>query len=232
MSEQTRVLVAYVTFHCKDGYWKLEPRARADALRSLCESVEKSGKRVSMYQIFPARCEYDFFAWLTIDCDTCESPDQFFGTFARAFTRHRIHFECPLTLVGITKPSMYVRPHENPQEIKPFDDDRKPYFVIYPFAKTCDWYLKSKEDRQQMMAGHIRLGKTYPAIKQLLLYSFGIQDQEFIVAYEMDDLPMFSDLVQDLRSTEARAYTLLDTPIIAGMLRTPEQLVDIFGSGD
>ena len=231
MPEQTQILVAYVTFRCKNSYWKLGPDDRADALGALCGRLEDSGKRVSMYQIFPARAEFDFLAWVTVDCDALDSPDRFLGKFASAFTPHRANFESPLTLVGITKPSVYVRPHENPQEIKPYDDDRKPYFVIYPFAKTSDWYLKPKEERQQLMSGHIRLGKTYPAIKQLLLYSFGIQDHEFIVAYEMDDLPLFSDLVQDLRSTEARAYTLLDTPIIAGVHRTPAQLAEIFGSG-
>ena len=113
-----------------------------------------------------------------------------------------------------SKPSVYAKQRENPQEIDPYSDERKPYFVIYPFAKTADWYLKEKDERMQLMAEHIRIGKKYPAIKQLLLYSFGIQDQEFIVSYEMDDLPLFSDLVQELRSTSARIYTLLDTPII------------------
>ena len=85
-----------------------------------------------------------------------------------------------------------------------------------------------REHRQLLMNGHIKLGREYPDIKQLLLYSVGIQDQEFIVAYEMEDLAMFSDLVMALRATLARDYTLLDTPIITGTHRTIDELVDIF----
>jgi chlorite dismutase len=75
------------------------------------------------------------------------------------------------------------------------------------------------------MNEHIKLGKQYPEIKQLLLYSFGLQDQEFVVAYETEDLAKFSDLVRELRGTEARRHTLLDTPIITGVHRTPEEFV-------
>lgn len=69
------------------------------------------------------------------------------------------------------------------------------------------------------MNEHIRLGKGYPQIKQLLLYSFGLQDQEFVVVCEMEDLPLFSDLVHELRSTEARRHTERDTPLITAILK-------------
>ncbi|HET7011048.1 MAG TPA: chlorite dismutase family protein, partial [Anaerolineales bacterium] len=99
------------------------------------------------------------------------------------------------------------------QEIDPFGDARKRYLVVYPFSKTGPWYLKSAEARQGMMNEHIRLGKQFTEIHQLLLYSFGLQDHEFVVVYETDDLPEFSDLVRQLRSTEVRLYTALDAPL-------------------
>ncbi|MCE9616567.1 MAG: chlorite dismutase family protein [Lentisphaerae bacterium] len=224
-----RILVSYTTFAFQDSFWQLPPAEKRPWLRELFAALAQTGRSVSLYQVFPARSEYDFLVWSTADCETLPAPDEFFANFARRVTPFRQHVRTPAILTGITKPSMYVRQHENPQEINPYDADRKPYFVIYPFSKTVEWYLKSREDRQQLMTEHIRLGKTYPSIKQLLLYSFGIQDQEFVVAYEMDDLPLFSDLVQALRSTAARAFTLLDTPIITGTLRTADQLVEIFG---
>ena len=70
----------------------------------------------------------------------------------------------------------------------------------------------SRDARQGMMNEHIRIGHQYPEIKQLLLYSFGLQDQEFVVVYETDDLPQFSDLVNELRGAEGRRYTERDTP--------------------
>jgi chlorite dismutase len=75
------------------------------------------------------------------------------------------------------------------------------------------------------MNEHIKLGKQYPEIKQLLLYSFGLQDQEFVVSYEMEDLAQFSDLVKGLRETEGRRHTLFDTPVITGVHRTVEEFI-------
>lgn len=81
----------------------------------------------------------------------------------------------------------------------------------------------SREARQGMMNEHIRIGKQYKEIKQLLLYSFGVQDQEFVVVYEMDDLHQFSDLVNELRSSEARRYTLRDTPLHTAIYHPAEE---------
>jgi chlorite dismutase len=67
------------------------------------------------------------------------------------------------------------------------------------------------------MNEHIRIGKQYRDIKQLLLYSFGLQDQEFVVVYETDDMSLFSKLVYDLRDTQARRYTRSDTPLHTGV---------------
>lgn len=225
-----RILSSYTTFRFHDRFWQLPAPARREWLRGFLRAMAETGQSASWYQVFPARAEYDFLLWTTVDCETLDAPDRYLERFARRLAPFRAQVEVPLTLCGVTKPSTYVKPHENPQEINPYDGDRKPYFVIYPFSKTAEWYQKPREERQVLMTEHIRLGKQYPAIKQLLLYSFGIQDQEFVVAYEMDDLPLFSDLVQALRSTAARIYTLLDTPIITGVLRTPAQLADTFGA--
>jgi chlorite dismutase len=114
------------------------------------------------------------------------------------------------------------------QEIDPFAETRKPYLVIYPFVKTVEWYLMSREARQGMMNEHIRIGKQYEDISQLLLYSFGVQDQEFVVVYETDDLPRFSDLVNELRDTEARRYTLRDTPLHTAIYHPAEETLALW----
>jgi len=99
------------------------------------------------------------------------------------------------------------------------------YLVVYPFVKTTDWYLTEFEKRKEMMMEHVRVGHKYKEVKQLLAYSFGIDDQEFIVAYETDNLKIFQDLVMELRGTLARKYTLRDTPIITAIYTEPENLL-------
>lgn len=88
--------------------------------------------------------------------------------------------------------------------------------------------MMNQETRQGMMNEHIRIGKRYEFIKQLLLYSFGLQDQEFVVVYETDDLAVFSQLVNDLRMTEARRFTLGDTPVHTAVYHTPEEALSIW----
>ena len=69
------------------------------------------------------------------------------------------------------------------------------------------------EERQRIMRSHIEVGRQYPEISINTAYSFGLDDQEFVVAFEGDDPAEFLDLVQELRGTESSAYTLRDTPI-------------------
>lgn len=128
------------------------------------------------------------------------------------------YMEVSGVMTGMTRPSAYVKRH-SVQEQAMFECDRQKYLVVYPFVKTTDWYLMSKEARQGMMNEHIRVGHEYPTVRQLLAYSFGLDDQEFIVAYEMDELEAFLELVMALRDTEGRRYTLRDTPLYTGIYR-------------
>jgi chlorite dismutase len=88
--------------------------------------------------------------------------------------------------------------------------------------------MMGREARQGMMNEHIRIGKQYEDITQLLLYSFGVQNQEFVVVYEMDDLTRFSDLVNELRSVEGRRYTERDTPLHLGMYHPAEETLALW----
>jgi chlorite dismutase len=123
-----------------------------------------------------------------------------------------------LSMIGMTRPSQYVK-RPTTQEQSLFTGERSRYLVVYPFTKSTEWYLTSAEERQEIMKGHMRVGHAYPQVRQLLAYSFGLDDQEFIVAYETDDLVAFQDLVRDLRATESRRSTVRDTPIVTGIHR-------------
>lgn len=138
------------------------------------------------------------------------------------------YLEITQALLGLTRPSIYVR-KPDPQTQAIFSTERKRYLVIYPFTKTADWYLLSKEARQGMMNEHIRVGKQFPSVRQALVYSFGLDDQEFIVSYETDQLEDFQSLVMALRETEARRYTLKDTPIFVGIYRPLEETLALLG---
>jgi chlorite dismutase len=133
------------------------------------------------------------------------------------------------SLVGRIGPSQYVRkPTEQEQSL--FSGERSRYLVVYPFTKSTEWYLLSKEARQGEMHEHMRVGHGYPTIRQALAYSFGLDSQEFVVAYEMDDLVAFGDLVRELRSTESRRSTISDTPILLGIHRPIDEILHMLGA--
>jgi len=136
------------------------------------------------------------------------------------------YLEIKYSYVGLVRLSTYTK-RQSPQEQAVFAQDRDTYLVMYPFTKTTEWYLLSKATRQGMMNEHIKVGHEFPTIKQVLVHSFGLDDQEFIVAYETNDLYEFQTLVMDLRSTDGRLYTLSDTPIFTCVHRPLREALEL-----
>jgi chlorite dismutase len=133
------------------------------------------------------------------------------------------------SLLGILRPSQYVtKPTEQEQSL--FDGERSRYLVVYPFTKSTDWYLLGREARQGIMNEHMRIGRGWPQVRQLLAYSFGVDDADFLVAYETDDLPAFGDLVRALRGTESRRSTVRDTPILTAVHRPLDEALALLGA--
>jgi chlorite dismutase len=133
------------------------------------------------------------------------------------------------SFVGVIQPSQYVK-KPTPQEQSLFTGERSRYLIVYPFTKSTEWYLLDKEARQAVMNEHMKVGHAYPQVRQLLAYSFGLDDQDFLVAYETDDLVAFSELVRSLRATESRRSTVRDTPILTGIHREPRELASLLGA--
>jgi chlorite dismutase len=113
----------------------------------------------------------------------------------------------PYSFLAMTKPSEYS--DESRLEVRPA---HAKYLFVYPFVKTREWYVLPPDERWTIMQEHIKVGKQYPDIDLNTSYSFGLDDQEFVVAFEGDDPSRFLDLVQRLRTTEASRYTKRDTP--------------------
>lgn len=216
--EQTRSLNHFAGFSFTPEFWDQEPEQRNGRLQELEQGLSDLIGTFFVYQIYPSSIDADLLIWTAARLEHDSSTRDFMQRFAQATNKVREILVPELALWGYTAQSTYSRAR-SAQEIEPFGGERATYLAIYPFVKTEDWYMLSRDARQGMMNEHIRLGKQYASIKQLLLYSFGIQDQEFVVVYEMEDLPLFSKLVQELRSTDARVYTQRDSPLYTGVLQ-------------
>jgi chlorite dismutase len=133
------------------------------------------------------------------------------------------------SFLGLISASQYVK-RPTSQEQSLFSGQRSRYLIVYPFTKSTDWYLLPQEERQRVMNEHMKVGHRYDQVRQLLAYSFGLDDMDFLVAYETDDLPGFGDLVRELRGTESRRSTVRDTPILTGIHRPIEEITALLGA--
>jgi chlorite dismutase len=217
-----RTLNHFSLISFKEPYWSLSMQERGEFHRGWLKGLCDAAQKVDIFQA--TETGIDLIVWSALMADDKGDAARFFEKFAAANNPYRGLIEQKDSLWGFTRPSQYSKARSK-QEIDPFAETRRPYLVIYPFSKSAEWYLMSREARQGMMNEHIRVGHDFPQVRQLLAYSTGLDDQEFIVAYETDDLVAFQDLVTALRETEARRYTLRDQPILTAIYHTPDELV-------
>lgn len=225
IEQSLRTFNHYSLFSFKDAYWSLSADKRAEFHKNWLAALRASAQKVDLFQ--GTEHDVDLIVWSALTVNDNHDAAAFFEKFAKALTPYRHLIEQKDSLWGFTRPSQYSKARSK-QEIDPFSDEHKPYLIIYPFSKTTEWYLMSRDARQGMMNEHIRIGKQYEDISQLLLYSFGLQNQEFVVVYETDDLTRFSDLVNELRDTEARRYTLRDTPLHTAIYHPAEETLALW----
>jgi chlorite dismutase len=115
--------------------------------------------------------------------------------------------QTPYSFLGMRKSSEYSEDERTTPR-----GFRGRYVFVYPFVKSREWYALPADERWRIMQGHIAVGREYPGVDNHTTYSFGLDDQEFVVAFDTDDVGTFLDLVQRLRTTEASRFTVRDTP--------------------
>jgi hydrogen peroxide-dependent heme synthase len=191
-----------------------------DAHDEFASVLGKFGDKVSMrgaYSTVGFRHDVDMILWMV-----SKDPDSL-QRLAVDLKRTRLgqSLDMRYNYLGTAGSSQYDRTH-GPAFMK--GEAPKNYLSVYPFTKTPDWFLLPFEERRDMMKFHGELGNEFPTISTNTVNSFGIQDQEFIVALEDDDPSVLVKMVQRLREAEVRKYTAVDTPIFLGRRK---DLVDV-----
>jgi len=222
------------TFYKVDNAWRqLTPEARAEARRELCAAAGSFAGRmlIRSYSLAGLRGDADFMLWLVSD------DLQHFQSLATAIfsTAMGPYLTVPYSYLSMTRRSIYKTPSDSKEvdgrlRIQP---GVAQYLFVYPFVKTRAWYELPKDARQEMMDAHIAIGRKYPSVKLNTTYSYGIDDQEFVVSFETDSPSDFLDLVMELRETKASMYTLRDTPTFTCVaMPLPQALASIGAPGD
>ncbi len=217
--------VQYLTFKTDSAWRRLSNEDRRGGREEFAKELERAdGIKTYAYSTLGLKSNADLFLWRMSD-----GPDCLQDSLSRLLmTGLGRYLDLTNSLVGLIRSSTYVR-RQDSQEQAIFELDRQKYLIVYPFSKTTEWYLMSKEARQGMMNEHIRIGHEFPTVRQVLVYSTGLDDQEFVVSYETEDLAAFQQLVIALRDTEARRYTLRDTPIFTCVYRPLAETLALLG---
>jgi chlorite dismutase len=203
--------VAY-TFYKVDPAWRRLPveerLAGKDAFAEVVDEWTARMPTLRAYTTTGVRPDSDFFLWKITEryADLGEVSADLNGTPLAGY------LETPYSYLATTKASQYTAARR-PRKIVPRGS---PYLVVYPFVKVRPWYALRSEDRQRAMDEHMRIGAEFSSIHNHTTYSFGIDDQEFMTAFECDEPADFMHLMLTLRETEASRYTERDTPIFVG----------------
>jgi chlorite dismutase len=203
--------VAY-TFYKLDPAWRRLPVEEREAGKdAFAEVVERWSARMDglrVYSVTGVRPDCDFFLWKITEryLDLGELGAELNGTPLAAW------LETPYSYLATTKASQYTAARK-PRKVVP---KGSPYLVVYPFVKVRPWYALPEEERQRAMDEHMRVGHEFRTITNHTTYSFGIDDQEFMTAFECEEPADFMHLMLTLRESEASRYTERDTPIFVG----------------
>ena len=214
----------YLFFKIDNGFYRLTEAEQHAAKKTFSALLteKKSDLTVDAYATLGFKPDTTFMLW-------CRGKNpEAVQTLLRAISRTELGHYLSLsdTFFGIIRNSEYSgRPGKPEQSIQNYDD-RLPYLVLYPFTKTTEWHALDFENRKSIMGQHIKVGLSHSEIRQCLLYSYGVDDYEFLVSYEMKTLEEFQDLVIEMRRTIGRKYTLIDTPTFTCIYKTVPELIE------
>lgn len=210
------------------SFFKVDPKwrwmadlAKEESAKEVENVLTNSGIKFRTYSTLGLRDDADFLFWFK-----AKTVEEIQNAIAKLYTTVFGKYIIPSrTYLSCTRPSIYV------EKGKPLgfiaENETKKHVIVYPFTKTREWYLLPKEERQAIMDEHIEVSKKYPQIILNTTYSFGIHDEDFMLAFEVDQIRDFQDLIMDLRETRVSRYVQKDTPMIVCVKK---DIVPLIGS--
>jgi len=219
------------TFFKVNAHWRhLNNENKSAAKQEFVPITNRFGKQniLSSYSLVGIRGDTDFMLW-TISRRLEDFQQLTSNLLSLTLGKY---LEIPYSYLAITRQSEYLGGHQH-EDQEGASLSRRPgsskYLFVYPFVKKREWYFLPHEERRLMMAQHFKIGHKYPSVQIHTGYSFGLDDQEFVLAFETDKPADFSELVMELRSSEASRYTALETPIFTCITMPVNEILNLLG---
>ena len=223
MSEEPRYYFDFCFFKVDPKWRWMADLAKEESAKEVENILKVSQIMYRSYSTLGLRDDAEFLLWFA-----SESVEKIQYVISKLYLTVFGKYIIPSHIyLSSTRPSIYTQGPKSHGWLG--GEEQKKYVIVYPFIKTREWYLLPIEKRKEMMAEHIAVGKKYPEVKLNTTYSFGIHDEDFMLAFETDDLHKFQDLIMDLRETRVSAHVQVDTPMIVSVKKDLIPLIRSLG---
>ena len=225
-SETPRQYVNFAFYRVDPAWRRLPHHEREVGKKDFKAVVEEFASQMLIlpYTLVGIRADADLMLWrVSVDLDLIQRM-----TTKLLMTGLGRYLSPAYSYLAMTKRSVYVDKldPDHPADRTRIVPGKAKYLFVYPFVKNRDWYRMTQAARQGMMDEHIEVGTKYRSVKLNTTYSFGLDDQDFVVAFETEEPKDFLDLVMKLRETQSSKFTQRDTPIFTCVQMPMEKILE------
>jgi chlorite dismutase len=198
-----------------------EDRAKVTAeVEELFAGLAEQGVVVrGVYDVAGLRADADFMIWW--HAEDIQAVQAAYHRFRRTVLGG--HLEPVWSVAALHRPAEFNKGH-----IPAFmsDENPKDFICVYPFVRSYDWYLLDDQERRTLLSEHGQMARGYPDVRANTIASFALNDYEWILAFEADDLTRIVDLMRHLRGSETRRHVREEVPFYTGPRVEVAALVD------
>jgi peroxiredoxin len=198
-------------------------RAPRDILAGELEDLQEQASRKSVitrgcYDVQGLRADADYMFWWI-----ASAPDDLQEQYSR-FRRTGLGraSEPVWSAMALHRPAEFNKGH-----VPAFLAGEEPgaYVCVYPFVRSYEWYLLDPAERRALLAEHGMMARDYPDVRANTVSCFALNDYEWMLAFEADELHRIVDLMRHLRGARARLHTRIEIPFYTGRRKPVRELL-------
>jgi chlorite dismutase len=230
--DSRRQVVSFSFYRVLPEWRRLPPPEREHHRRQAAEVLRRWGLpdelRLLTYSTVGMRSDSHFMLWricYSLDCLQRMSADLLHTALGG-------YVETSHAYLGMTKRSQYVispTSHQHDAFSGAIVPGEFQYLFVMPLVKTREWYAQPWQGRQRMIGEYVEVMEEFPRIRLHVMYSYGLSDQEYIIAIETNHPEDTLDLSQRLRETENNGFVERDTPTFSCVQTSIEETLERLG---
>lgn len=231
MADLRRQIVSFTFYRAEPEWRRVQATERAEHRREFAEVVTRwngcGSMRAVCYSTVGTRAETQMMLWRI--CYSLDELQQMSADLLR--TRLGGYLRISHNFLGMTKRSQYMIRHEDSRQvdIRAIRPGERKYLFLSPLVKTAAWYNLDPDQRQIIINDQIKELGNFPGVKLNIVYSFGMDDQDFLMAYESDSPEDVLDAAQATRETESNRYNQRDSPTFTCVQTTVQEMLERLG---